>query len=182
MMPPTSPRTPPHFPVPDIGSNVRTDAARALVSFVTMMALVVMAGLFTLATASAQNYVTNVNYEYFVPVTNGGSAPIWSISAGTVYTVQLTNGPTNPVGPTTTIYNNTTNASLNWISTAENSDTKKRMFVPMVWSMPPRMLQRLSSREAPLSPSSSTRLMESTSLFHPSVPPMVVRYNFKIRG
>ena len=123
MMPPTSPRTPPHFPVPDIGSNVRTDAARALVSFVTMMALVVMAGLFTLATASAQNYVTNVNYEYFVPVTNGGSAPIWSISAGTVYTVQLTNGPTNPVGPTTTIYNNTTNASLNWISTAENSDT-----------------------------------------------------------
>ena len=82
--------------------------------------LAVLLGILTLATASAQTYVTNVNYKQF----NGtGATPIWTPTAGSSYVVISTNGPTNPVGKTTTIYTNTTNASLNWISTAANSVT-----------------------------------------------------------
>ena len=82
--------------------------------------LAVLLGILTLATASAQTYVTNVNYKQF----NGtGATPIWTPTAGSSYVVITNAGPTNPVGPTTTIYTNTTNASLNWISTAANSVT-----------------------------------------------------------
>ena len=82
--------------------------------------LAVLLGILTLATASAQTYVTNVNYKQF----NGtGATPIWTPTAGSSYVVISTNGPTNPVGARTTIYTNTTNASLNWISTAANSVT-----------------------------------------------------------